>query len=149
MDMSPDGRRVVVLTYGPAYEWTRDGATISGANTSSYTLVQADVGSLISVTASYTDGQGTLESSTSSNTTAVLNVNDLPTGSLTISGTLEQDQVLTVSNTLADEDGLGTISYQWLRLGEMINGATAASYTLDQIDVGKTVLAFAFNIFQV
>ena len=32
---------------------------------------------------------------------------------MSISGTATQGQVLTASNTLADADGLGTISYQW------------------------------------
>ena len=44
-----------------------------------YTLVQADVGAAITVTASYTDQGGTNESVTSTATAEVLNVNDLPT----------------------------------------------------------------------
>ena len=36
--------------------------TIDGATESTYTLTQVDVGSVIRVTASYTDGQGTVES---------------------------------------------------------------------------------------
>ena len=76
-------------------------------------MIQADVGSAITVTASYTDDQGTAESVPSSATSAVANVNDAPTGSVTISGTATQNQQLTASNTLADADGLGSISYQW------------------------------------
>ena len=41
------------------------------------------------------------------------NVNNVPTGTVTISGTPTVGQTLTVSNSLADEDGLGTITYQW------------------------------------
>ncbi|WP_222930590.1 Ig-like domain-containing protein, partial [Synechococcus sp. BIOS-E4-1] len=73
-----------------AYGWKRAGTAISGATSANYTLVQADVGSAISVTASYTDGAGTAESKTSNATSAVANVNDLPTGSVTISGTPTQ-----------------------------------------------------------
>ena len=69
-----------------------------------YTLVQADVGALIRVAVGYTDDQGTAETSTSAATSAVANVNDAPTGSVTISGTATEDQVLTAANTLADED---------------------------------------------
>ena len=36
-----------------------------------------------------------------------------PTGSVTISGTARQGETLTASNTLADADGLGTITYTW------------------------------------
>ena len=83
-------------------------ASISvGATGSTYTLTQADVGTTITVVASYTDGQGTAESVTSAGVGPVANVNDAPTGSVTISGTPTEDQILTASNTLADEDGLG------------------------------------------
>jgi hypothetical protein len=41
--------------------------------------------------------------------------NHVPTGSVTISGSAVKGQTLTASNNLADEDGLGTISYQWNR----------------------------------
>ena len=76
------------------------------------------------MTASYTDGQNTAESETSDATGSVANVNDDPTGSVTISGTATEDQVLTAANTLADEDVLGTITYTWS------NGDTGSvSYT--------------------
>ncbi len=54
-----------------SYQWKRNGAAIAGATASTYTLVQADVGSTITVTVSYTDGGGTAESLTSAPTTTV------------------------------------------------------------------------------
>ena len=39
---------------------------------------------------------------------------------VTISGTAEVGQTLSVSNNLADADGLGTITYQWYRDGHPI-----------------------------
>ena len=48
-------------------------------------------------------------------TEVVPNVNNAPTGSVTISGMATEDQTLAASNTLADEDRLGAISYQWNR----------------------------------
>jgi hypothetical protein len=102
-------------------------------------LTQSEVGKTISVKASYTDLLGTAESKISTNTSSVANVNDLPTGNVTISGTATQGQVLTASNTLTDLDGLGTISYQWLSDGSAISGATGSTYTLTQAEVGKTV----------
>ena len=62
-----------------------------------------------------------------------------PSGTVTISGTVSQGEVLTASNTLADEDGLGTISYQWQADGSNISGATDSTYTLTQADVGKSI----------
>ncbi|WP_028470765.1 DUF4347 domain-containing protein, partial [Neptunomonas japonica] len=62
-----------------SYQWQRDGATVSGATASTYILGDADVGTTISVSVSYTDGGGNQEVVTSADTTAVLNVNDDPT----------------------------------------------------------------------
>ncbi len=60
---------------------------ITGATGSTYTTTQTDVGAVITVVASYTDDQGTTESVTSRGTAAVTNVNDAPTGSVTIDNT--------------------------------------------------------------
>ena len=122
-----------------SYQWQRDGVNVAGATGATYTLGDADVGHTIDVVASYTDGHGTLESVTSAATAAVTNVNDAPTGTVTISGTAQENQVLTASNTLADADGLGAISYQWQRDGVNVAGATGATYTLGDADVGHTI----------
>jgi hypothetical protein len=62
------------------------------------------------------------------------------TGSVTISGTATQGEVLTaITTSLADADGLGTFSYQWKRDGTAISDATSSTYTLTQDDVGKTI----------
>ena len=126
-----------------SYQWNRDGSAISGATASTYTLMQADVGSVITVTANYTDGQGTAESVTSLATSVVANVNDAATGAVTISGTPTQGEVLTASNSLADVDGLGPISYQWNRDRTAISGATSSTYTLLQADVDSTITVTA------
>ena len=125
------------------YQWNRDSMPISGAINSTYTLVQDDVGEAITVTANYTDDQGTVESVTSAETTAVGNVNDPPAGSVTITGTAQEDQTLTASNTLTDADGLGTIGYQWDRDGTPIAEATNSNYTLTQDDVGFSITVTA------
>ncbi len=126
-----------------SYQWQAGGSDISGATSSTYTLREAEVGKTVTVVASYTDGHGTLEHFTSTATGAVANVNDAPTGSVTITGTATQGQQLTVSNTLADADGLGTISYQWQAGGSDISGATSSTYTLTEAEVGKTVTVVA------
>ena len=122
-----------------SYQWQRDGVDVAGATGGSYTLGNADVGHTIDVVAKYTDGHGTAEAVTSPSTAAVTNVNDPPTGSVTISGTAQENQVLTASNTLADADGLGLISYQWQRDGVDVAGATGGSYTLGNADVGHSI----------
>lgn len=125
------------------YQWQSNGTNISGATNSTYTLTQAEVGKTINVVASYTDALGTAESVASSATISVANVNDPPTGTVTITGTATQGQILTASNTLVDLDGLGNISYQWQADGTNITGANKSTYTLTQAQVGKTISVVA------
>jgi VCBS repeat-containing protein len=90
---------------------------------------------------------GALSAATTSAIT-IAAVNDAMTGSVTITNTTSgtrgtttarQGDVLQAANSLADADGLGTVSYQWLRAGSAISGATASSYTLTQADVGAAI----------
>ncbi|NOQ42178.1 MAG: hypothetical protein GQ563_06730 [Desulfuromusa sp.] len=45
-----------------SYQWQRDEVAIAGATTTNYQIGNADVGHRITVVATYTDGQGTVES---------------------------------------------------------------------------------------
>jgi Ca2+-binding RTX toxin-like protein/subtilisin-like proprotein convertase family protein len=87
------------------------------------------------------DGRG--GSNTYAVAISVRAVNDPPTGSVTIGGTALVARELRVSNTLADIDGLGAISYQWLRgsgaSAVAIASATQSSYLLTQADVGFAI----------
>ena len=131
------------------YQWQRDsgsGFASVGLDQSSYRLDDADVGATLRVVLSYTDDNGTAESLTSAPTAAVANVNDAPTGSPTIVGTTTEDQVLQVltadASAIADDDGLGTLHYQWQRnfgSGFSDVGPDQASYSLGDADVGATM----------
>jgi hypothetical protein len=122
-----------------SYQWIRGGAEITGATSVTYSLGQTDVGAAISVRVSYTDDQGTDEATTSAATAAVTNVNDVPTGTVTITGAPVEDATLTAVSTLADEDGMGTLSYQWSRDGSDIDGATRENYSVTPTDVGGRI----------
>ncbi len=124
-----------------SYQWLRGSTNISGATSSTYVLGDADVGQTISVQVRYTDGLGTAEGPlTSAPTAQVANVNDAPTGVPTISGTAQEDETLTaVTSGISDADGLGTFSYQWLRGGVAISGATSSTYVLGDADVGQAI----------
>ena len=102
-----------------------------------YELTQIDVDSSITVSANYTDKLGNTESVISAATKSIINVNDLPTGSVVIFGITAKNNILTVSNTLADKDGLGVITYQW-KTGKTVLG-TGEIYILKQSDIGKTI----------
>jgi len=123
-----------------SYQWYRDGEIILDATDVSYLLVQSDVNKQINVKVWFTDNYGTRENMLSQQTISIINVNDLPTGQVTISGNFIQNSVLTAITTdISDQDGLTSpdFSYQWYRDGEIILGATDASYLLVQSDVNR------------
>ena len=141
-----DGTLTAQTTLAPgtagsfAYQWYRDGDAIAGATAQAYVPGQADVGGTLIVQVTF-DAEGPTGPETvgSGPTMAITNVNDTPTGGVTISGTSKVGDTLTAQNTLADEDGLGALSYQWLRNGTEIGGANGTSYTLGGTDAGATI----------
>ena len=130
---------------GPiAYQWFAGDVAIAGATEASFTLTEAEVGAEITVVASYTDLGGTPESVSSAATAEVTNVNDAPTGAVTITGTPSQGETLTADiSTLADADGLGPIAYQWFAGDVAIAGATEASFMLTEAEVGAEITVVA------
>ncbi len=130
------------------YQWQQstDGVNwtaISGATNASFTPDDPQVGKYLRVQVSYTDGQNNPESVFSNPSSPVANVNDPPTGNATITGTIQEDQPLTVNTSgLQDADGLGTFSYQWQQSTDGVNwtaisGATNASFTPGDAQVGN------------
>jgi len=57
-----------------SYQWSDDGTAVPGATNATLVLDDDDIGSAFTVTASYTDGDGTAESATSSATSAVTDI---------------------------------------------------------------------------
>ena len=74
---------------------------------------------------------------------AVVNANDAPAGSVIINGIAEEGKELRATNDVADQDGLGAISYQWKRNNAGIEGAVGDRYTLSQADVGSVITVTA------
>lgn len=123
------------------YRWFADGALLAvGA---SYVVTQAAVGKAITAVATYTDAEGTVESVSSAPTAPVANVNDAPTGQVLVTGTPSLGQTLVASHTLADADGLGTVSYQWQADGADIAGATGSTLLMGREQVGKAITVVA------
>jgi len=111
------------------YQWKR-GSTDIGTNSPTYTIVQADLGSVITVTVSRIGYAGSI---TSNPTGTVV----LPTlsGSVSITGAARIGKTLTANTDLLD--GTGNISYQWRRNGSNV-GLNSPTYTLQKADVGTT-----------
>jgi Bacterial Ig domain/RTX calcium-binding nonapeptide repeat (4 copies) len=86
---------------------------------------------------SVSDGKGGSNSYTQALT--VMAQNDAPTGNVVVTGVAALGQRLAISNTLADVDGLGAFSYQWLRGDAAISGATGETYLLVAADVGAAI----------
>lgn len=134
---------------GPlSYQWEQssDGTNwsiITGATSTSLSLGDLQVGKMIRMRVSYTDGLGNAENVYSVPTVNVANVNDLPTGTVAINGTVQEDQVLTAdASGIGDADGLGTFNYQWEQSSDgtnwtTIDGATNVNFTPGDAQVGQ------------
>ena len=134
-----------------SYQWVSNDGTedsdIPVATSSTYTLVDADVGKTIKVRVSFTDDAAHDETLTSAATASVeARPNSPATGAPAISGTVQVGETLTASTSgIADTDGLTNVSYsyQWIRNGgaadEDIQNTTGSSYTLVDPDVGQTI----------
>uniref|UniRef100_UPI003A95437E hypothetical protein n=1 Tax=Amphritea sp. TaxID=1872502 RepID=UPI003A95437E len=133
-----------------SYQWQRsvDGINwndLTGATDVTYTLDDADVGQYLRVAVSITDDQGFAEGPLVSSATAAISpVNDPIIGLPLISGSAEEDQTLSADTSgISDVDGLNnSFTYQWQRSADGVNwsdlsGATNATYTLDDADVGQ------------
>ena len=135
-----------------SYQWQMKDSSgkwnnITGATDSTFTPGSVQASQEVRVQLSYTDLQGTTESLDSAAVT-VANVNDTPTGTITISGTAQEDSELSVdTSALADVDGLpdsSTYSYQWQVKDSSdkwnnITGATASTFTPSDAQTGKEV----------
>ncbi len=107
---------------------------------------QSYVGKTVRVVATSTDSLGG-STDFSSTGQLIVNVNDQPTGGVSLVGTLKQGQLLSAANSLADADGLGPITYTWQRASSA-NGtystlATGLSYPLVAGDVNRYIRVVA------
>ncbi|HGG59695.1 MAG TPA: BspA family leucine-rich repeat surface protein, partial [Gammaproteobacteria bacterium] len=81
-----------------------------------------------------------MDASTDSVAITVNAANDAPTGQPAITGVTQVGETLAVdTSSVSDPDGLGAFSYQWLRDGAEISGATAGTYTLTQDDFNSKI----------
>ena len=125
------------------YQWLANGADITGATSSNYTLVDADAGQTIKVKVSFFDDKNNRETLTSEPTAAVEpRPNSPATGAPSISGTVRVGETLTAeTRDIEDDDGLSkaVFTYQWLANDADIAGATSDTYTPVADDVGKAI----------
>ena len=140
------------------YQWIRvatdnSETNIASATASTYTLVDADLGTTVKVRVSFTDDASNAETLTSNVSVIIARpANTAATGKPGITGTAQVGQTLTATvGTSADVDGLPNpfltdvnTSFQWIRVATdntetNIASATASTYTLVAADLGTTI----------
>ncbi len=125
-----------------AYQWQRNGAPISGANSTTYSTpaeTTADNGASFSVMVSNSAGSAV-------SAAATLTVTATGGGGVAPTiATQPADQSVTVGQTatfVVVAAGTAPLSYQWRKNGVAISGATAASYTTPAATVADSDATF-------
>ncbi|MDQ7994027.1 MAG: hypothetical protein REI45_15260, partial [Propionicimonas sp.] len=115
-----------------SYQWLRSGKGIAGATTATYRLAGADDGKQLTVRVTGRQAGWATVARTSAKTAKVMKA-----GTPVISGTAR------VGSTLKAKPGSWSskvkLSYQWLRGGIAIKGATKSSYKTTSADAGRQV----------
>lgn len=120
-----------------AYQWKRDGKAIEGATATTYALQPADAGTKVSVTVTGSRPGYASVAKTSAATGDVAK-GTLASATPRISGEPRVGAVLKAVPGTWGPDGVG-LGYQWKRAGKPIEGATAATYTVQAADAGATL----------
>lgn len=120
------------------FEWFADGESL-GKFGFALLLTERELGKVITVEASYTDGGATLEEVMSGPTDPIARPNHEPEGSVYITGDPVQYETLHASHDVTDEDGFDEYTWQWFANGHEIEGATGEDFTLTQDEVGKEI----------
>jgi alpha-tubulin suppressor-like RCC1 family protein len=119
-----------------AFEWRRDGVSIAGATSNSYSLTQADAGHAVGVVvtgiaAGFSPGVAQTASHLVSGGTLLETPVPNYLGDPVVGGQL-------TALPGAWDDGV-SFAYQWKRSGVEISGATESTYQLGQADAGHTI----------
>ncbi len=111
------------------YQWAASGTDIAGATANTFVPTTNEVGSTITVTATYTDDAGFAETVTSAPTAAV-SIPPNQTGVATIAGVPTVGETLTAGVTDGNGTSGSTVVWEWRADGTPIAGATANSFVL-------------------
>jgi hypothetical protein len=121
-----------------SYQWQRNSVDIAGATSSTYLLVEADIGNPIRCVVTATNPLGAV--SANSNATAnVAGTAPVNTVAPAISGTATIGSTLTISDGTWTGAPAPTFSYQWQRVTTNISGATSSTYVVQLADAGNTI----------
>lgn len=119
---------------GTSPQWLRDGRAIPGATATSYRIVAADAGTVLTVRYTWRKEGYTNVTTTSSD----VRVGAANVTRPTVSGTAAVGKRLTASRGTWAGSGW-TYGYQWYRGGTALKGATRSTYTVAKGDRGSTL----------
>jgi hypothetical protein len=120
-----------------AYQWLRDGAPITGATSAAYTTTAADADHALSVRATGTAEGYAATEKTSAATAKVARLAFTGSPAPVVAGGTTVGDTLTA--TVAAWSPVASFTWQWLRDGQPIAGATSASYTTTAADEGHAI----------
>ena len=118
------------------FQWLRNGAVIGGATSITYVTQLADVGQQITCQVTGTNSVGSVSAISN-----VITVTSLPSNTIApvISGNPVVGSTLTTTNGTWTGFPTPTFTYQWLRNGVVIGGATNTTYVTQLTDVGQQI----------
>jgi hypothetical protein len=126
-----------------AYQWKRDGATIAGATSSTYSIAStavSDNGARFSVTV--TNSAGSVTSTEGTLTVAAPVVApSITTQPASVAVTAGQPAAFTVAAS-----GTAPLAYQWKRNGADLAGATAATYSIAATALADNAARFSVTV---
>ena len=130
-------------TWGPvtptlAFQWKRDSVSITGAESRTYELTEADLGTNITVEVSAT-APGFSSTTVTSNATGDIALGVLnPAPTPTITGTIGVGNTVTATPG-AWGPGSVSLTYRWKLNGNNITDATLATYSISSADFGGSI----------
>ena len=118
------------------YQWLRNGSSISSATKTSYSMKADDVNQYLSVRVTLTK-TGYVPTTVTSSTVVVTAGTLTKTTTPIVSGSALVGKTLTA--TVGSWDSGTKLTYQWLRNGDAISGATTKTYKLSASDLGTAI----------
>jgi len=124
---------------GYTYQWLSNGSNIAGATSSTYLVVSGDQGNTISCTVTASNATGSA-SATSSGVSIPSPPPSAPVNTVlpAISGSTSLGATLTCSSGTWTNSPT-SYTYQWIRNGTNISGATSPTYVIVSADQGTTL----------